>query len=133
VILKQNMKKELLVKFLNNKGTDAELSEVLNWINANTQTEEGKLCILEDWNSYQETINLVEDEKFTALFDEIQEKIDRNNLTNHSKTVKFLTLSIVENWVSTQNKNITLKNKFKPNFKNDFAYDMNNKRKERKE
>lgn len=127
------MKKELLVKFLNNKGTDAELSEVLNWINANTQTEEGKLCILEDWNSYQETINLVEDEKFTALFDEIQEKIDRNNLTNHSKTVKFLTLSIVENWVSTQNKNITLKNKFKPNFKNDFAYDMNNKRKERKE
>ncbi len=77
-----------------------------------------------------EVLNLVEDNKFTIFFDKIQQNISRNTLTNHSKTVKFLTLSIVENWVSTQNKNITLKNKFKPNFKNDFAYDMNNKRKE---
>jgi transmembrane sensor len=99
IFTRNRMKKELLIKYINNKCTEAELSEVLNWINADTLNEEGKLWIFEDWNSYQETSNLEEDEKFTAIFDKIQEKIDSDNLTNDIKAVKTLTLSVIANWL----------------------------------
>ncbi len=94
------MKKELLIKYINNKCTETELSEVFKWANTDALNEEGKLWIFEDWNTYQETRNLQEDEKFTAIFDKIQEKIDRSNLTNQTKTVKSLTLSVVANWIT---------------------------------
>lgn len=94
------MKKELLKKYLNDKCTDLELIEVLSWINANALNEEGKKWILEDWNSYKETSNLEDDEKFTAIFDKIQERIDNNDLKNDAKASTILTLSLVAKWIT---------------------------------
>lgn len=93
------MKKELLIKYLNNKCTDTELSEVLGWINADALNDEGKKWILEDWNSYDETSNLEDDEKFTAIFDKIQERIDNNDQKKDTKANTILTLSLVEKWL----------------------------------
>lgn len=94
------MKKELLIKYLGNNCTEAELSEVLSWINADEFSEEGKKWIFEDWNSYKETSNLEEDENFAAIFDKIQERIDINNQNDNVKASKTLTLSIVTNWLT---------------------------------
>ena len=91
------MEKELLIKYLNNKCTETELSEVLHWINADALNEKSKMWAIKDWNSFQETDNLEEDEKFTALFDKIQEKID---LGNSNATIKTITLPVVVNWIT---------------------------------
>lgn len=94
------MKKELLIKFLNNQCTESELSEALRWINADALNEEGKSWIFENWNSYQESGNLEEDEKFTAIFDKIQEKIDHSIQNRNLKTSKTITLSVVANRIT---------------------------------
>lgn len=94
------MKKELLIKFLNNKCTETELNEVFRWANADSLSEESKKLIFEDWNSYQETSNLDDDKKFTAIFDKIQEKIENSTRINNSKSGKTLTLSVITNWIT---------------------------------
>ena len=94
------MKKELLIRYLNNKCTDTELSEVLSWINAEAINEEGKSWIFEDWNSWQETDNLEEDEKFTAMFDKIQDRIDNNTQENKPIANKILTLPSITRWIT---------------------------------
>lgn len=94
------MKKELLIKYLNNKCTDTELSEVLGWINADALNSEGKKWIFEDWNSWQETDNLEEDEKFTAIFDKIQDKIGNNTQGNKIIENKTLTLPYIIRWIT---------------------------------
>jgi transmembrane sensor len=98
--LGKKMKKELLIKYLNNKCTETELIDVLRWINADAKNEEGKSWIFEDWNSYQEIGNLEEDEKFTAIFDKIQERIDNNTLENSRGANKTITLPSFTLWIT---------------------------------
>jgi transmembrane sensor len=93
------MEKELLIKYLNNRCSETELQEVVRWVNADTLNEDGKKLIFEDWTSYQETGKLEEDEEFTAIFDKIQEKIDRSQKST-VKESKTITLSVVANWIS---------------------------------
>jgi transmembrane sensor len=94
------MKKELLIKYLNNKCTETELSDVLRWINADALNEEGKNWIFDDWNSSQETGNLEEDEKFSTIFDKIQEKINNNTKENSRVVNKTLTLPYITQWIT---------------------------------
>lgn len=94
------MKKELLIKFLNNQCTESELNEVLRWLNTDAVNEEGKDWIFVDWNSYQETSTLEDNEKFTSMFDKIQEKIDNSNQRNNREVIKNLTLSSVTLWIT---------------------------------
>jgi transmembrane sensor len=96
----KKMKKELLIKYLNNKCTETELGEILMWVNTDALNEEGKSWVSEDWNSYQETGNLEEDDKFTAIFDKIQEKIDRSSPKSNATTSKTITLSVVTNLIT---------------------------------
>lgn len=100
IFRQEEMKKELLIKYLNDKCTDLEIREVLRWINADALDEEGKKWILEDWNSYKEASNLEDDEKFTAIFDKIQERIDNNGLRDDAKAGTILTLSLVAKWIT---------------------------------
>lgn len=94
------MKKEIFIKYLNNKCTETELSDVLRWINADALNEEGKNWIFEDWNSWHETGNLEEDEKFATIFDKIQEKIDNNIQKNSQEANKTLTLPSITLWIT---------------------------------
>lgn len=94
------MKKELLIKYLNNKCTDTELSEVLSWINTDGLNLEFKKWIFEDWNSWKETDNLEEDERFIAIFDKIQKKIDNNTQEIKIIANKNLTLSLITRWTT---------------------------------
>lgn len=95
------MKKELLIKYLNNNCTENELSEVLGWINADALNGgEGKKWVFEDWNLCQETGNLEEDEKFTAIFDKIQERIDNNIQRNSREANKSLSMSSATLWIT---------------------------------
>jgi len=99
IITRYKMKRELLIKYLNSKCTETELREVLSWINSDALNEDGKKWIFEDWNSWKETGNLEEHEKFTAIFDKIQEEID-NTQKKSRAAIKTLTLRSITLWIT---------------------------------
>jgi len=99
-IFRQKMKKELLIKYLNNSCTKTELDEVLRWVNTDAFNEEGKDWSFEDWELYQDSGDLENDERFTAIFDKIQEKLDGGNKKNNEKAAKALMLPVVANWIT---------------------------------
>ena len=71
------MTKEILIKFLNNQCSESELYEVIQWAKTEALNEEGRNLGFDDWNNYQLENELENNEKFTALFDNILIKIDR--------------------------------------------------------
>jgi len=97
---KVKMTKELLIKFLNNNCTDAELKEVIRWANTEAFNEESRSGILQDWKSYHPDDNLVDDIKFTSLFDKIQQKIKSEGFNNIRSERKFSTFSIITTWIT---------------------------------
>lgn len=86
------MTKDIIIKFLNNSCTDAELNEVIQWANDKALNEESKKWAFEDWNSYHLEENFGDDEKFSILFDKIQHKIEidyqKQKISKH-KSSKF--------------------------------------------
>ncbi|QGY47171.1 DUF4974 domain-containing protein [Maribellus comscasis] len=90
------MEKEVLIKFLNNSCTEAELNEVLSWAKTKALTEEGQKLGYEDWKNYFEEDNLEEDKKFISLFEKIQEKINRHNAIG--KPGVFFLLPLYSKW-----------------------------------
>jgi len=92
------MTKDLLIKYLDNKCTDAEIKEVLQWAKTEALTEEGKKLGLDDWNHYQEEEILIDNDKYTALFDRIQDEIEnRESAKQQSKTGN---LSLITKWLT---------------------------------
>jgi transmembrane sensor len=99
-IQKKKMTKELLIKFLNNKCTDAELEEVIRWANTEAFNKESINNVLQDWKSYHPENNLGDDIKFTSLFDKVQQKIKSEGLTKFKSRKKPSTLLIITTWIT---------------------------------
>lgn len=94
------MNKELLVKYLNNCCSEAELDEVLKWIRTDAYNEDVKNWSLEIWNSVNELISVGADESFDSIFDKIQKRIEKDNASNQTKESIPLKRSIVFNWIT---------------------------------
>jgi ferric-dicitrate binding protein FerR (iron transport regulator) len=92
------MTKEILIKFLNNHCTVEELNEVIRWANTGDFNEESKNWGFDDWKNYKEEDNWENNEKFTTLFDKIQEKIE----ASEHKTIKSKTIigSVFVKWLT---------------------------------
>ncbi len=93
------MKKELLIKFLNNRCTEAEVNEVFHWIKTKASNEKDKKWSIEVWNSQIEA-NEMYNENFYAIFDKIQERINNKNQKGSIKTGDSLKLSVLTNWIT---------------------------------
>lgn len=92
------MTKDLLIRFLNNNCTEAELYEVLQWCETSALTEDGKKLGLDDWENYRGEGSFGNDEKFTALFDKIQKEIDDQE--HHKGQNKTRVLPIMKKWLT---------------------------------
>ncbi|MDB4583460.1 DUF4974 domain-containing protein [Draconibacterium sp.] len=90
---RKEMTKDILIKFLNNNCSEAELNEVLRWAETGALTEDGKKLGFDDWKNYQEDGMWEDDERFTTLFDKIQEKID-------SRENKKLVIPLFAKWLT---------------------------------
>lgn len=88
------MTRDILIKFLNNNCTEAELNEVLDWVKTGALTENGKKLGFEDWENYHDERTWENDEKFIELFDKIQKKIDNNNKEHKTGETKTFRLSV---------------------------------------
>jgi transmembrane sensor len=86
------MTKDTIIKFLNNRCTDAELEEVVRWANTKAMDEESKNWGYSDWELFQSDENLRDDERFSTLFDKIQNKIniDNQKLKNNGNRKLYL-------------------------------------------
>ena len=76
------MTKNKIIKFLNNRCTSGELEEIIRWTNTEAFSEEGTRWAFDDWRSYREEGNAEDDEKFSLLFDKIQQKINSESRKN---------------------------------------------------
>lgn len=92
------MTPELLNKFLNNKCNETELQEVVKWAKMETFTQKDKKLVFEDWNNYQEEDIYENDERFTELFDQIQDEIDRRE--NRKGSVKAEVMHMFTKWLT---------------------------------
>ncbi len=91
------MTQEILQKFLNNACSEAELQEVIHWAKNIALSEEGKKMGFESWEKYQINDEQQSDEKFSLLFDKIQQKIDANQSQTAKSGSKFM---LYLNWMS---------------------------------
>lgn len=96
----RKMTKEIFVKFMNNNCTESELNEVIRWANSEAFNEESKNRAFDNWNNYQEEEDLLQDEKFSILFDKIQQRIDTDSTKNKNKKRNISTFSFVTTWLT---------------------------------
>ena len=80
------MKKEILIKFLNNQCDKHELDEIIKWANNHALDNESKGWGMEIWDNSQEDNQYIEDEKLDILFEKIQSKISENTPTRKVNT-----------------------------------------------
>jgi len=92
------MTKEILSRYLNNQCTEHELAEVLRWVNSETFDKEGIKLLSEDWINYLVEKDVIDDERFTSLFDKIQIKIDNDQQAEKVFNNKASTFTIVTRW-----------------------------------
>ncbi len=93
------MTKDILIKFLNNSCSDAELDEIVTWVNTKEAfNDESKMWGLNEWNSFEGNDEKESDEKFRNLFDRIQQKIEsEKDEHQHYRTSR---LSLITTWVT---------------------------------
>lgn len=96
----KKMTKNILVKFLNNQCTEAELEEVFQWVTNESLSMESMRKARSEWNTYSEDQHINDDEKFSMLFDKIQQKIDSRNLTDTKTKRGAFSLTLVANWLT---------------------------------
>ncbi len=94
------MTKEILIKFLNNSCTAAELDEVYRWVNSEASSKESRNDIFNEWNNYYPEENSEDDEKFSLLFDKIQKKIDSKSSKNIFTEQRLSTTTLVTKWLT---------------------------------
>src|SRR5690554_2615057 len=89
---KEEMTKDTIIKFLNNRCTAAEVEEIIRWVDKKGLSEEGVRLAFNDWKSFREEEKAEDDEKFSVLFDKIQQKITVEGQRNkESRIPAFLT------------------------------------------
>lgn len=72
----QIMTKELLLKYLNNQCSDAELNQVMHWAKTEALNHESWNWAHYDWETYSAEEAPVSDEMLSSLFDKIHREIE---------------------------------------------------------
>lgn len=92
------MTKDLIIKYLNNQCSEKELQEVVQWIKINSDDQDEKDRVFGLWENYKEDDNVADDEKFSAMFDRIQQKIESRS----GKTVRLQpsSWSVLASWLT---------------------------------
>jgi len=94
------MREELLIKFLNNRCTEKEVDEVLNWFKSEASSLKGKKVIENDWNLYseEEDFSLIKD--YDALLDKIHHKINIETIKNAANPGNKINIRVFTTWVT---------------------------------
>lgn len=94
------MTKDTLIKFFNNNCTDAELDEVIRWANTESLNEESKNWEFDSWENLRVNDTMDDDEKFSLLFDKIQNKINLSGKQNKIAESRASGLAYFTTWLT---------------------------------
>lgn len=94
------MTKEILIKYLNNQCSDAELQEVIRWAKTDALNKKSRNWAANDWRNYSEEEISESDERFSTLFDKIQSKINTDNQNLRSNSISHSGFSIAFTWLT---------------------------------
>ena len=94
------MTKEILIKFLNNSCSPTELDEVIRWAKTESFNTESKRWGFDNWTNFTVKDDLEDDEKFSLLFDKIQNKINCSIQNSKHKESRAITLSVFNTWLT---------------------------------
>lgn len=86
---KKYMKKELLIKYLNNNCTDKEFDELALWVEKEASNKESESWGFEDWKSFEPDYKFENGKKYNAWLDKIHHEI---NLKNQGKESRGITM-----------------------------------------
>jgi ferric-dicitrate binding protein FerR (iron transport regulator) len=92
------MKKELLIKYLNNNCTNDEFDEVVGWVETEARNNEAKSWGYDHWKSFEPELKKKDEKKYQALLYKIHYKINLKN--NNDKESSVAILSKVTTWLS---------------------------------
>jgi ferric-dicitrate binding protein FerR (iron transport regulator) len=87
------MTQELLFRFLNDHCTNEELNEVIQWIKNEALLQDGRKLGLIDWNNFQASEDLLENEQIDSMLNKIHQKIILSQNQSSKKTSKALFIS----------------------------------------
>lgn len=90
------MKKELLIKYLNNKCTDREFEELVSWLKSDALNRKGKNWGFDDWKSFEPDFKNKDKKKYSALLDKIHHEINLKEWRNK----KVFTIGDFSTWLS---------------------------------
>ncbi|MBN2166179.1 MAG: DUF4974 domain-containing protein [Marinilabiliaceae bacterium] len=76
------MKKEILIKFLNNQCSEKELDEIIQWINTESMNKVSIDWVHDVWESCKESDREINIENFNVILNKIQEKTEFENKVN---------------------------------------------------
>ncbi len=94
------MREELLIKYLNNRCTEDEVDEVLNWFKSEASSVKGKKIIKNDWDLYSEEEELAVIKDYDALLDKVHHKINTETKRDVAKTDNGINLRVFTTWVT---------------------------------
>ena len=92
------MDKELIVKYLNNQCSPAELEEVIRWVKSKQWSEDAKDEVIKCWKSACDDVE-IDDQRIDSIFDNILNEIESDNTRylqshnekwNYSNTIKLI-------------------------------------------
>jgi len=90
------MKKEILIKYLNNSCSEKEFEELVEWVKMHPKNKEGKYWSLEQWKSFIPDEKSKDKEKYNALLDKIHHEINLKQQASEDK--KIVSLSNMSKW-----------------------------------
>ncbi|MEL7588605.1 MAG: FecR domain-containing protein [Prolixibacteraceae bacterium] len=91
------MKKQLLIKYLNNRCTDKEFDEIVSWIKTEAESNDAKRWSYDQWKSLEPDMKMKDEKKYNALLYKIHYEINLNNRNVEDNT---RILPRVKNWLS---------------------------------
>ncbi len=94
------MLKEIVIRFLNNRCTEAEVDEIIRWARTGEAIGEGEGWVFEEWNSYSVKEEPESDEKFSRIFDNIQRKIVQKRFASDHSGRNTPVLSLITGWIT---------------------------------
>ena len=72
------MNKELIVKYLNNQCSPAELEEVIRWVKDKQGSDNSKEEVIAYWKSASDDVD-IDDQRISSIFDNILNQIESDN------------------------------------------------------
>lgn len=99
-IFKRKMRKEIISKYFNNRCTNEELEEVIRWVEKSALEKESQALAYNEWKSFHTDDNKGDDEKFSNIFDKIQQRIDNNVYEYKKASTSRLTLPLLTTWLT---------------------------------